>query len=216
MEDPVLLRIDGAVATITLNRPQVLNALDATMVDGLIGVIEQIERASTPRVVVLGGAGAGFMAGGDIRGFKEVMHLPPAEKRAWRPEQIEQQFPHALRIEQAPAPGQPPARLSFSLTNPTSGVLWARFQARPFWMHRGLPGPAPTWESAAATTFLRSFEDRSRRAKERSTNRGVILDYFSMVMLPALPTSQVGTPSALMFRSFFRTHPHQEISTTEN
>ncbi len=104
MEDPVLLRIDGAVATITLNRPQVLNALDATMVDGLIGVIEQIERASTPRVVVLAGAGAGFMAGGDIRGFKEVMHLPPAEKRAYFERFIHRVHPVIIAMRRLPLP----------------------------------------------------------------------------------------------------------------
>src|SRR5258708_38803152 len=82
MEDPVLLRIDGAVATITLNRPKVLNALDATMVDGLAAAIEQVGSAAEVRVVVLAGAGAGFMAGGGHPGVPEVKDAGPARERA--------------------------------------------------------------------------------------------------------------------------------------
>ncbi len=104
MEDPVLLRIDGAVATITLNRPQVLNALDATMVDGLAAAIERVESASGLRVVVLAGAGAGFMAGGDIRGFKDVMHLPPAEKRAYFERFIHRVHPVIIAMRRLPLP----------------------------------------------------------------------------------------------------------------
>src|SRR5260221_8809780 len=81
MEDPVLLRIEGAVATITLNRPKVLNALDATMVDGLAAAVERVGSASEVRVVVLAGAGAGFMAGRPHRGFNERIHPPPPPKR---------------------------------------------------------------------------------------------------------------------------------------
>jgi len=104
MEDPVLLRIDGAVATITLNRPQVLNALDATMVDELAAAIERVESASGLRVVVLAGAGAGFMAGGDIRGFKDVMHLPPAEKRAYFERFIHRVHPVIIAMRRLPLP----------------------------------------------------------------------------------------------------------------
>src|SRR6266851_8156720 len=104
MEDPVLLRIDGAVATITLNRPQVLNALDATMVDGLAAAIERVESASGLRVVVLAGAGAGFMAGGDIRGFKDVMQLPPAEKRAYFERFIHRVHPAIIAMRRLPLP----------------------------------------------------------------------------------------------------------------
>jgi 2-(1,2-epoxy-1,2-dihydrophenyl)acetyl-CoA isomerase len=104
MEDPVLLRIDGAVATITLNRPQVLNALDATMVDGLAAAIERIEGAAGLRVVVLAGAGASFMAGGDIRGFKDVIPLPPAERRAYFERFIHRVHPAIIAMRRLPLP----------------------------------------------------------------------------------------------------------------
>jgi 2-(1,2-epoxy-1,2-dihydrophenyl)acetyl-CoA isomerase len=104
MEDPVLLRIEGAVATITLNRPKVLNALDATMVDGLAAAIERVGSAPEVRVVVLAGAGAGFMAGGDIRGFKDVMHLPPAEKRVYFERFIHRVHPTIIAMRRLPVP----------------------------------------------------------------------------------------------------------------
>src|SRR5260370_34789560 len=78
MEDPVLLRIAGAVATITLNRPKVLNALDGAMADGLAAAFERIEGETSLRVVVLAGAGAGFMAGAAIPGLQGGLALPPA------------------------------------------------------------------------------------------------------------------------------------------
>jgi tetratricopeptide (TPR) repeat protein len=76
-------------------------------------------------------------------------------------------------------------------------------RTQPFWMYQGRP--ALTWESAAATTFLRAFEDRSRQSILGSINRAILFDYFSMVMLPALPVSPLATPSGLLYRSYFRT-----------
>lgn len=54
-----------SVATLTLNRPEKLNALSDTMVDELFAALDAIAR-STARVVVLTGAGRGFCAGFDL------------------------------------------------------------------------------------------------------------------------------------------------------
>src|SRR5216684_3984641 len=104
MEDPVLLRIAGAVATVTLNRPKVLNALDGSMVDGLAAAFERIEAEASLRVVVLAGAGAGFMAGGDIRGFQEVMSLTPAARRAHFERFIHRVHPMIVAMRRLPLP----------------------------------------------------------------------------------------------------------------
>ncbi len=66
--DPRLrLDFDGAVARLTLARPEKLNALDAAMVDALPQVCRQIERQAGVRVVILRGEGGkAFSAGGDI------------------------------------------------------------------------------------------------------------------------------------------------------
>jgi 2-(1,2-epoxy-1,2-dihydrophenyl)acetyl-CoA isomerase len=70
MADVVLTARDGAVLTITLNRPEVYNAINRAMHDGLAVALEE---ASDPavRAVVLTGAGRGFCSGQDLREFQE-------------------------------------------------------------------------------------------------------------------------------------------------
>jgi 2-(1,2-epoxy-1,2-dihydrophenyl)acetyl-CoA isomerase len=63
---------DG-IATITLNRPEALNAFSPQMVEALIEVTGRYERDSAVRCVVLRGAGEHFMAGGDVKGFHKAL-----------------------------------------------------------------------------------------------------------------------------------------------
>jgi 2-(1,2-epoxy-1,2-dihydrophenyl)acetyl-CoA isomerase len=62
----VTLERTGAVATLTLNRPEVLNALNRAMAIDLGAAIEELTEDDAVRCVVMRGAGRGFMAGGDI------------------------------------------------------------------------------------------------------------------------------------------------------
>ncbi len=73
MTEPVLLSRDGAICTLTLNRPKALNALDATMLDHLSQRLEELERDEALRAVVLRGAGEHFMAGGDVKMFYQSL-----------------------------------------------------------------------------------------------------------------------------------------------
>ncbi|WP_133774589.1 enoyl-CoA hydratase/isomerase family protein [Enterovirga rhinocerotis] len=66
---PALLAIDGPVATITLNRPGVLNAIDVAMAAALERLALQIEERADIRVLVIRGSGTGFCAGGDVSHF---------------------------------------------------------------------------------------------------------------------------------------------------
>jgi len=59
---------DGAVLTITLNRPDVLNALNKAVHDGIYGGLEQARDASV-RAVVITGSGRGFCVGQDLQEF---------------------------------------------------------------------------------------------------------------------------------------------------
>jgi enoyl-CoA hydratase/carnithine racemase len=70
--DPVLWELDGGVATLTLNRPDKLNALTPEMETRWTSLLE--EAASNPevRAVVVTGAGRGFCAGADM-GFMDDM-----------------------------------------------------------------------------------------------------------------------------------------------
>ncbi|HJV03866.1 MAG TPA: enoyl-CoA hydratase-related protein [Actinomycetota bacterium] len=63
---------DGAVARITLNRPDKLNALTAVMSDELVDALGRVEREDGLRAVLLTGAGRGFCAGQDLTEFDEA------------------------------------------------------------------------------------------------------------------------------------------------
>ncbi len=65
----VELTRDGAVLTITLNRPDVLNALNRAMHDGLLAALEQAAADEGVRAVVITGAGRGFCVGQDLQEF---------------------------------------------------------------------------------------------------------------------------------------------------
>ena len=81
MSEPVLLDRVGPVATLTLNRPDVLNTLDFAMVEALVARTAEVADDDTLRVVILRGAGKHFMAGGDIRTFAGELRHPPAERQ---------------------------------------------------------------------------------------------------------------------------------------
>ena len=66
-DEAAKLSIAGSVATLTLNRPEARNALDAAMARTLRRHVLEIEASASIRVVVVNGSGAGFCAGGDIR-----------------------------------------------------------------------------------------------------------------------------------------------------
>ncbi|OGA39280.1 MAG: enoyl-CoA hydratase [Betaproteobacteria bacterium RIFCSPLOWO2_12_FULL_62_13] len=69
MSDTVLYAVRSGVASIILNRPQVLNALDAGMMVRLREACEQAARDTAARVILLRGAGPAFLAGGDVTMF---------------------------------------------------------------------------------------------------------------------------------------------------
>lgn len=65
--EPVVFANDGPIATITLNRPAVLNAIDLPMAISLESIAQQVEAMDDVRVLVIRGAGRAFCAGGDLR-----------------------------------------------------------------------------------------------------------------------------------------------------
>jgi 2-(1,2-epoxy-1,2-dihydrophenyl)acetyl-CoA isomerase len=75
---------EGAVQTITLNRPGVLNALNRAVHDGLR---EALAQAGDPevRAVVLTGAGRGFSAGQDLTEFSATGDLGGALRETYHP-----------------------------------------------------------------------------------------------------------------------------------
>jgi len=80
--DSIILTRDGAIATITLNRPAALNALSPQMNLELSEVSSELEHDDTVRCVVLQGAGDHFMAGGDVKGFNDATVNAQLRKQA--------------------------------------------------------------------------------------------------------------------------------------
>jgi len=62
----LLVELTGPVAFVTLNRPEIHNAFNGTLVDELKSTFTQLGEDSAVRVVVLGGAGKSFCAGADL------------------------------------------------------------------------------------------------------------------------------------------------------
>jgi len=66
-ESPVLFEVGDGVATITLNRPEQMNAINAELASGLMESLRQIRSRDDIRVAVITGAGRAFCAGADLR-----------------------------------------------------------------------------------------------------------------------------------------------------
>ena len=80
MAEFILYEVDGAVATITINRPKALNALNSQVLDELGATLDAID-LDTVRCVILTGAGdKSFVAGADIG---EMSTLTKAEGEAF-------------------------------------------------------------------------------------------------------------------------------------
>lgn len=67
--DTIILDKQDGVATLTLNRPDVLNALNRKMALELGEAVADLTADDSVRAVVMRGAGRGFMAGGDVATF---------------------------------------------------------------------------------------------------------------------------------------------------
>ena len=66
-DDPALLRIEGPIATITLNRPAAFNSIDLSIAKKLEQLGAQVEADDDIRVLIIEGAGRAFSAGGDLQ-----------------------------------------------------------------------------------------------------------------------------------------------------
>src|ERR1700749_2903985 len=66
-DDPALLRIDGPIATITLNRPTAFNSINLAIAQKLEALGAEIEASDEIRVLVIEGEGRAFCAGGDLQ-----------------------------------------------------------------------------------------------------------------------------------------------------
>lgn len=82
MNEAILFERQGALATLTLNRPDSLNALDFSMMEAFVARTRDIAADTSLRCVILRGAGPHFMAGGDLRTFATRLEDPPQVRQA--------------------------------------------------------------------------------------------------------------------------------------
>jgi 2-(1,2-epoxy-1,2-dihydrophenyl)acetyl-CoA isomerase len=99
LESSVLFEARGAVALVTLNRPQALNSFTRQMHHDLWAALDMAEADSKIRALVITGAGRGFCAGADLSEF-DFAPGPDLVKRADPGPVIDQAFnPTARRLQ---------------------------------------------------------------------------------------------------------------------
>jgi len=90
----------GAIARLTLARPESANALNQTMLGEIGNALDEIERDSDIRAVIVTGAGAAFSSGFDL---KEQMERRPSGVAAWEP-LLRKDFNTIMRFWHFPRP----------------------------------------------------------------------------------------------------------------
>ncbi|HEV7797729.1 MAG TPA: enoyl-CoA hydratase-related protein [Pyrinomonadaceae bacterium] len=77
--NPILYQVDGAVARVTLNRPEKRNALNDALVSALKDALRRANNNAAVRVVVISGAGRDFCSGADLAALQKIADGTVAE-----------------------------------------------------------------------------------------------------------------------------------------
>jgi 2-(1,2-epoxy-1,2-dihydrophenyl)acetyl-CoA isomerase len=102
--ETLLYEITDGVLTITMNRPDKLNALTDTMLSELNDAFKQAERDKTVRAVILTGAGRGFCAGADLAVAMANRNGGESVKGYFRKRLDDTYNPLVMRMRQLPKP----------------------------------------------------------------------------------------------------------------
>jgi 2-(1,2-epoxy-1,2-dihydrophenyl)acetyl-CoA isomerase len=81
----ILVSTDGGVATVTLNRPEVYNALTSSLRRELAAALSTLADDPEVRAVVLTGAGGAFCSGQDIRAFQDGIDVRTVLEEEYNP-----------------------------------------------------------------------------------------------------------------------------------
>ncbi|GGL92450.1 MULTISPECIES: enoyl-CoA hydratase-related protein [Micromonospora] len=100
MPEPLLVDRTDAVVTLTMNRPDAMNAFDVALKEALRDALTELEQDRSCRAVVLAGAGGAFSAGQDLR-----EHVQTLEGSADPLDTVQQHYnPIAARLANLPKP----------------------------------------------------------------------------------------------------------------
>lgn len=76
----IMIEVSGAICTLTINRPDALNALSTEVLSELSQALDDVAKLAEVRVLIITGAGRSFVAGADIA---EMSRFTPAEALAF-------------------------------------------------------------------------------------------------------------------------------------
>jgi len=79
--ETIALSRDKAIAHLTLNRPQVHNAMNDTMIQELIQAVTRLNDDPAIRVIILTGEGKSFCGGADLNWMKSMIHYSMQENK---------------------------------------------------------------------------------------------------------------------------------------
>lgn len=86
--ETVHLDREGSVAILTVDRPEVKNALDLRTIEALSEIVERLARDSALRAVVLTGSGGVFISGGDVKDFLRLDDPQSGKRMARRMQSV--------------------------------------------------------------------------------------------------------------------------------
>ena len=103
MPSVIVQRREG-VFEITLNRPEILNAVNRETIAALAAAVAEAAEDRSTRVVLLQGAGTHFCAGGDVTMFAELIRLTPAQRHQALYQIVDLLHPMLVRFRHMPKP----------------------------------------------------------------------------------------------------------------
>jgi 2-(1,2-epoxy-1,2-dihydrophenyl)acetyl-CoA isomerase len=104
MSEDLKLTVEEGLATITLNRPTVMNAMTFAMWAEMLEMVQEIEHDPEVRCVLITGAGANFCAGQDIGDFARLAELAPRQLAVTVKRELDKTNPLFLALERIPQP----------------------------------------------------------------------------------------------------------------
>lgn len=100
----ILAQRSKSVLTLTLNRPQVLNAVNGPLTEQMFDALSAVENDARIRCVVIRGGGGNFMAGGDLKLFHGELDREADERRRFFEKFVYQVHPLIQAITRMPKP----------------------------------------------------------------------------------------------------------------
>lgn len=183
MTDSVLYETEGAVATITLNRPASLNSFNEDMRADLAAATAQAREDRAIRAVILTGAGRCFSAGADLKaGFKTGAEVEQILNNEYRPSlaDIAEMEKPVISAINGFAAG---IGLSYALVCDLSVMGESAFLLSPFSSIGLIPDGGSTWLLARAMGYMNAYQlavenDRmpAARCKELGLVNKVVAD----------------------------------------